>query len=209
MAKKTTTRVNVYFDGFNFYYGLKSMGWKQFYWLDLVSFSAKFLRPYQTLGTVSYFSAVPHDAGKADRQDLLFSVNKLNPQFNLFLGKYMKKRLTCHHCATVFQTFEEKQTDVQIATKMIRDVVLEKCDISILVSADSDLIPPIDFIREINPMHKIIVLFPPGRFSYDLKSKANAAISLDRHQDKFLNSRLPQVVTLPNGYVCRCPGNWV
>ena len=202
------TRVNMYFDGFNFYYGLKSKSWKQFYWLDLVTFAEQFLRPQQVVYTVNYFSAVPHDSGKADRQDLLFSANKLNPRFSLFLGKYMKKNITCHNCATKFQTFEEKQTDVLIAIKMIRDVVLDKCDVTMLVSADSDLIPPIDFIGEINPMHKIVVLFPPGRFSFDLKSKANATIQLDRHHDKFLNAMLPDAVTLSNGYVCSRPANW-
>jgi len=35
---------------------------------------------------------------------------------------------------------------------MIGDVVFDKCDISILVSADSDLIPPINFIKEFNPL---------------------------------------------------------
>jgi uncharacterized LabA/DUF88 family protein len=120
----------------------------------------------------------------------------------------MKKQLSCHACGKKFQTYEEKQTDVQIATKMIRDVVLERCEVSVLVSADSDLIPPIDFIRELNPMRKIIVLFPPGRFSYDLKNKANAALSLDRQYDKFLRSGLPEIVTLPNGYACRKPLNW-
>ena len=94
---KPATRVNVYFDGFNFYYGLKSKSGKQFYWLDFTAFSEKFLRPYQTLVSANYFSAVPHDTGKADRQDLLFSANKLNPKFNLFLGKYMKKHITCLH----------------------------------------------------------------------------------------------------------------
>ncbi|MBI5915645.1 MAG: NYN domain-containing protein [Bacteroidetes bacterium] len=204
-----TIRVNFYFDGFNFYYGLKSKGWKSFYWLDLVSFSEKFLRSNQEIQSVNYFSAVPHERGMADRQDLLFSANKLNPKFNLFLGKYMKKHITCYNCATRFQTYEEKQTDVQIATKVIRDVVLDKCDVSILITADSDLIPPIDFIREVNPLHKVVVLFPPNRSSFDWRAKANAAISLDRHFDKFQNSMLPNAVTLPNGYVCYRPGNWV
>ncbi len=204
-----TIRVNFYFDGFNFYFGLKSKGWKAFYWLDLISFSEKFLRPNQEIQSVNYFSAVPHERGKADRQDLLFSANKLNPKFSLFLGKYMKKHITCHNCSTRFQTFEEKQTDVLIATKVIRDVVLDKCDVSIIVTADSDLIPPIDFIREVNPLHKVVVLFPPNRSSFDWKAKANAAISLDRHFDKFQNSILPNAVTLPNGYVCNRPGNWV
>lgn len=202
-------RVNVYYDGFNFYYGLKSKGWKRYYWLDLVALPRQFLRPNQVINAVNYFSAVPHDSGKADRQDLLFSANKLNPTFGLFLGKYMKKTLTCHNCRSPFQTFEEKQTDVLIATKMIRDVVQGNCDVTMLVSADSDLIPPLDFIREINPMHKIVVLFPPNRHSFDLTNKANAVIQLERHGDKFNRSILPRAVTLPNGYVCARPSNWV
>ena len=28
-------RVAVYVDGFNLYYGLKSKGWRRFYWLDI------------------------------------------------------------------------------------------------------------------------------------------------------------------------------
>ncbi len=208
-AANSPIRVNIYFDGFNFYYGLKSKGWKAFYWLDFVSFSEKFLRSNQEIQSVNYFSAVPHERGMADRQDLLFSANKLNPKFSLFLGKYMKKHITCHNCATRFQTYEEKQTDVQIATKVIRDVVLDKCDVSIVITADSDLIPPIDFIREINPLHKVVALFPPNRSSFDWKAKANAAISLDRHFDKFQNSMLPDAVTLPNGYVCNRPPNWI
>jgi len=109
---QSVVRVNFYFDGFNFYYGLKSKNWKRFYWLDMAAFSEQFLRPYQTLTSVNYFSAVPHDANKADRQDLLFSANKLNPKFNLFLGKYLKKQVVCHSCGAKSQTYEEKQTDV-------------------------------------------------------------------------------------------------
>ena len=30
-------RVIVYVDGFNLYYGLRSKGWKRFYWLDIQS----------------------------------------------------------------------------------------------------------------------------------------------------------------------------
>ena len=28
-------RVSVYVDGFNLYYGLRSRGWRRYYWLDL------------------------------------------------------------------------------------------------------------------------------------------------------------------------------
>jgi len=99
-------------------------------------------------------------------------------KFILHLGKYMGKSIKCYSCNKMIETFEEKQTDVCVAVKMIRNVILEKCDISILVSADSDLTPPIDFIREFNPRHKIFVYFPPARFSFDLQAKADNYVKI-------------------------------
>jgi len=52
-------KVIVYVDGFNLYYGLKSKGWKKYYWLDMVKFAKKLLRPHQELVEVCYFSAKP------------------------------------------------------------------------------------------------------------------------------------------------------
>ena len=171
-----------------------------------MKFFSLFIRKHQELIEVNYFSAIPKDKGKQDRQDLLFSANKLSPKFNLILGKYFRKKI--FHKGKVIETFEEKQSDVNIAVKMIRDIVLDNCDISIMVSADSDLAPPIDFIREYKPLHKIIVYFPPARFSYDLQNKANNSIKLQYHKQKFESLMLPEEVTLPNGYVIKRPKNW-
>ena len=107
-------KVIVYVDGFNFYYGLKSKKWKMCYWLDLVSFFNSFLKPYQELVEVNYFSARPTDAGKHDRQDKLFQANKCNPKFNLILGKYLKKEIKCRYCGGIIHSFEEKETEFDI-----------------------------------------------------------------------------------------------
>jgi len=195
-----------YVDGFNLYFGLKSKNWKKYYWLDLVKFCQKFLKSHQELVEVKYFTAIQKSKGKQDRQDLFLSANKLNNKFHLFLGKYLPKNII--HNGTVIQTFEEKETDVHIAVQMIRDVVLGNCDISILVSADSDLIPPIDFIREIKPNHKIFVYFPPNRFSYDLKQKSTNYILLENHELKLKDSQFPDEIKMPNGYILRRPSKW-
>ncbi len=201
-------RVIFYVDGFNFYFGLKSKKWRKYYWLDLVEFSLSFLKQEQELVEVNYFSAVQHDKGKHDRQDLFFSANKLNPKFNLYLGKFLQKNSICKSCNKTIRSFEEKQTDVHIATKMLRDVVLNRCDISVLISADSDLTPPIDAIRELKPDHKIFVYFPPDRFSFDLKNKANNVLHLERFEQRFKKSMLPDSILLANGYVLKAPDKW-
>lgn len=204
-----TQRVSFYVDGFNFYYGLRDKNWKKFYWLDMVKFFGKFVRPHQELVGVYYFSASPKDQGQHHRQDLLFQANCLNPLFNLHMGKYLAKTKYCKSCNTPHHYYEEKETDVRIATQIIRDVVKNNCDISIIVSADSDLIPPIEFIREFKPQHKIYSYFPPNRFSYDLKNKSNGHILLDSYISYFDKSMLPEEITTPSGYVLRRPNNWV
>jgi uncharacterized LabA/DUF88 family protein len=199
-------RIIYYIDGFNFYFGLKSKNWKKYYWLDLVKFCEQFIRPHQELVRVNYFSAIQKSKGKQDRQDLFLSANKLNPKFQLFLGKFLEK--TINYNGQLIRTFEEKETDVHIAVQMIRDIVLDQCDISVLISADSDLIPPINFINELKPKHKIFVYFPPSRFSYDLKQKASNVISLENHELKFKDCVFPDEVYLPNGYPLKRPDKW-
>lgn len=201
-------KVAIYIDGFNFYYGLRSKFQRRYYWLDIVKFFETFIKPYQELVEVTYFSATPHDKGKHDRQDLFFTANKLNPKFKLALGRYLPKKKICKTCGAIHITFEEKETDVKIATKMIADVVGDNCDISILVSADSDLVPPIEFIRSLKPTHKIYVYFPPNRYSSNLNSMANNTKKLDGSYVAFQNSLLPDSITLPNGFKIQRPIKW-
>jgi len=202
-------RVIFYVDGFNFYFGMKQKKWRKYYWLDMVAFCSSFLRPHQELIEVNYFSAVPNNnKGKKERQDLFFSANRTNEKFNLYLGKFLEKKITHHECGKEFTTFEEKETDVHIATNMIKDVVLDRCDMSILITADSDLIPPLDFIKEYKPLHKIISYFPPARYSSALASTSNAVIKLDNHEARFKAAQLPDEVELPNKYVLKRPKHW-
>ncbi len=199
-------RVNVYVDGFNLYYGLKSKKWKKYYWIDIVRFFEQFIKPNQVLEQVYYFTAVPKNTIKKDRQDLFFSANKLNPKFKLIFGKYLEK--TVRYCGQEFKTYEEKQTDVNIAVEMIRNVVFNKCDISILVSADSDLLPPINLLRELSPEHKIFVFFPPNRYSTDLANHCDNSINLLRYEQRFKKAIMEEEIQLPNGYIIKKPSTW-
>ena len=206
-------KVRVYIDGYNFYFGLKEMAekdrsWKKFYWLDIVKFYENMLTKNQQLDKVIYFSSRPHDIQASKRQDLLFSANKLNNKFQLVLGKYIKKKIRCKHCHNFFDTYEEKETDVRLATQIINDVYNETCDISIIVSADSDIIPAVELVKEINPNHKVFVNFPPLRFSVNLSNFCDGMRKLSNYESKFNKSMLPDEVILPNGVnLCR-PQSW-
>ena len=207
-------KVIVYVDGFNFYYGLKAIAardskWKKFYWLDVVSFFEKMLSGNQTLVRVNYFSARPNDPVASKKQDLFFSANKLNPKFRLILGKYLKKDIKCNQCGKIIHSYEEKETDVRIATQIISDVYKNNCDITIIVSADSDMIPSVELIREINPNHKVFVYFPPLRHSVSLSNACNAVRKLSDYKARFNQSILPDTVVLTNGTAINRPNNWI
>ena len=138
-------RVIVYIDGFNFYYGLKrNSRWKRYYWIDFVRLFESFMKPHQELVAVKYFSAKPiSNEDKAERQSLLFKANEENPKFQLVLGKYLQKSLTCKNCGYKITTYEEKESDVRIATQIVRDAFEKSCDVAIVVSADSDMNPAV------------------------------------------------------------------
>ena len=143
-------KVIVYVDGYNFYYGLKNGGasWKKLYWLDVVKFFERMMLPDQELVEVNYYSARPlDDQQAADNQDVLFSANQLNTKFKLHLGRYKKKKFKCQNCGFRNKTYEEKESDVRVATGMLVDVFSKRCDITIVVSADSDMIPSVEIIK--------------------------------------------------------------
>lgn len=201
-------KVIIYVDGFNFYYGLKTKKWKMFYWLDFVGFFSSFLKPHQELVEVNYFSARPTDPGKHDRQDKLFQANKCNPKFNLILGRYLKKEIKCKQCGGIIHSYEEKETDVRIATHILSDAYKRRCDIAVIVSADSDLIPPIELIKEFNPLQKVYVYFPPNRYSSNLSNLSDCTRKLDGAFETFKKHLLPPQLKLSNGYVVEKPKEW-
>jgi len=51
-------------------------------------------------------------------------------------------------------------------------------DTALLISADSDLVGPLKIIKEKHSQKRIIVFFPPNRFSANLKMIADAQLSL-------------------------------
>lgn len=193
MEKK---RVIVYVDGFNFYYGLKaSPRWRRYYWLDIVELFEKFMKPYQELVTVKYFSARPDDPDANYNQWCFFQANKENPKFQLILGTYLKKNIVCRKCGYTINTHEEKETDVRIATQIVSDAYEHRCDIAIVVSADSDMVPAIEIAKNIG--QPVFVYFPPNQHSCNLAAiGSNMPVLLQRYESRLRQSILPDTVYL-------------
>lgn len=201
------SKVAFYIDGFNFYFGIKrsfeaSNGakWGCAYWIDIVKFCESFLSEGQELVKAVYFTASPLDQEKSSRQSAFLNANKeLNKdKFEIVRGEYFTKDVECPHCGFHFKRPEEKKTDVNISVRMIGDCVQKKADSIILISADTDLIPPLDFILTNYPEVKMKVYFPPANSSrcikdFGFKNKMKVK-ELVNNIDRFYRAKLPDTV---------------
>lgn len=156
-------RVIVYIDGFNLYYGaLKATPAEK--WLDLAKF-CQLLRPNDDIQCIRYFSAMVSGPTKPHQEEYLKAL-ATTPLVNIVLGRFKDKRVRCavtacqHVGARFYRVPEEKRTDVNIATFMLDDAYQDACDHLILISGDSDLVPPVAMVRLRFPKKKITVYVP-------------------------------------------------
>ena len=112
-------------------------------------------------GRLFYYTASPLNPEKSSRQSAFLNANKLinGDRFEVVRGKYLDKQIQCPNCHYAISRPEEKKTDVNISVRMIADCVLDATDTIVLVSADSDLVPPLEFIQKQYPEKRIKVYF--------------------------------------------------
>ena len=203
-------RVAFYMDGFNLYYGLRSRGWRRYFWLDLRVLAKNLLQPNQRLAFVRYFTArvspEPNDPGKPIRQNTYLEALATLPDFHIHEGHFLAKVGHCSRCGATWQTYEEKMTDVNLAVEILGDAQDDAFDTAIIISGDSDLTGPIGALKRRYPEKRIIVAFPPNRHSVDLRNMATASITIGRK--KLQDSQLPDRVTKANGYTLAKPPEW-
>lgn len=215
---KDMERVTFYVDGFNFYYGLRTKKkvdakWKQAYWINLVQLFSQFLGKEQVLDRVIYFTASPLNAEKSSRQSAFLNANKIinGDKFEIVRGKYLCKIINCPNCQYAITKPEEKKTDVNISVRMIADCIEDKTDKLVLVSGDSDLVPPIDYILNRYTNKSITVYFPPtihsSNLSQIMRCNKSKVIYLEKNFIKFQNSIMPDNVSL-NGKIFTKPNKW-
>ena len=200
-------RVIAYVDGFNLYFGLKDRGWTRYYWLNIKELVTRLLKMNQELAATKYFTArVIGDPGKQKRQATFIEALETLDGFRIFYGKYQLNPRRCPHCGFEDRVPNEKMTDVQIATEMLSDAFANRFDLALLISADSDLVPPVRAIRNMFPEKQVVVAFSPARASIDLAAAASAHFTIGRANLK--QSLFPDQVKKEDGFVLNCPPSW-
>jgi hypothetical protein len=150
-------RTVIYIDGLNLYYGaVKST--PALKWLNLERF-CRLLRPHDDIRRIRYFSALIGGSKRANQETYLRALST-TPLVEVILGKFKMKNAKCgvaactSNCAKWYLTPEEKRTDVNIAVFMLDDAYQNLCDQFIIISGDSDLVPAVNMVRDVNaPRH--------------------------------------------------------
>jgi uncharacterized LabA/DUF88 family protein len=200
-------RVCVYIDGFNLYFGIIDRGWRRYLWLDLVSLAQRLMKPGQSLISTNYFTApIRADPQKAQRQSTFLQALEARGGINIHYGRYQQKKKQCFQCQSTWYEYEEKMTDVRLATMLVRDAYRDEFDACLIISADADLQPPIKIIKNDFPVKRVIVAFPPKRDSYHLRGKVDEHFRIGR--GRISKSQLPAKVKKADGYILSRPPDW-
>ena len=199
-------RVIVYIDGFNLYFGMKDAGFEQCKWLDVGLLATNLLQTNQDVLEVKYFtSRVSNNPDKQKRQTTYIEALE-NKGVKVHFGHYQTSQIECKICGSVWASYNEKMTDVNIATQIMADAYQDKYDMAMLISGDSDLVPPIKKVHEQFKNKRVFVAFPPRRHNNSVALVAKGSMSIGRK--KLIDSQLSEEITKKDGFVLRKPKDW-
>ena len=206
-----------YIDGLNFYYGAVRDR-PHLKWLNPEEM-LRLLLPTQNISRIKYFSA-PVIRNSADpdapaRQAVYFRALETIPVLTIYEGRMALRRKrgvmlpksTPPQLATV-EVFEEKRTDVNIASHLVLDACNNRCSTAVVISNDSDLTTPIEMLT--NELGKVVIAVNPYRAARQSSELRNAASRTIRtiNTSVLTASQFPATMTDIQGTFTR-PATWV
>lgn len=198
-------RVIAYVDGFNLYHSLERSKIESVKWLNIWKLIQSKLLAKDELREVLYFTALATwDNEKVQKhKNYIGALNSTGVKD--IRGVFRRKSPKCRICRKTYNTFEEKRTDVNIAMHMLKDAYDGNMNKIVVVSGDSDLVPPIEMIRGKFPSIKIEVHVPFGGKAKELMKVAHT--SLQYNSADLKASIFDEAISF-NGTVFKKPINW-
>lgn len=223
-------RVNVYIDGFNFYYC--AVKGTSFRWVDLSKLCNN-LFPARNIQKIYYFTAKVrasrHDPDAPTRQEIYWRALNTIPNLDRIEGHFSRwpRLMPQFPLAYIYNDYknppnvvqvertEEKGSDVNLAAMLVYDSSINDADEYIVISNDSDLALAIEITT--GKLHQTVIIVNPNRTSKARRFK-NCKLSSDLRRvatrrvgsinDNVLaNSLFPSVLTDSVGQF-RKPGTW-
>jgi uncharacterized LabA/DUF88 family protein len=200
------SRYCVYVDGFNVYYALQeNPAYHKYKWLNYRKLAESVVHEKDTIAGIFYFTTfVKWHPENVERHKKYISALR-SVGVEIIHGRFLEKSIKCHKCHEYFKTHEEKQTDVNIALKILGDAVDGLYDKALIISADSDLLPVIKSVQHHAPEKEIGVMFPIGRNSFELRQSAGFRRKMSK--ELLRDCQFPDIVKIGNTIISR-PENW-
>ena len=202
-------RVIAFIDGFNIYHSLVDSGCRNLKWLNYKGLAEAFIAPsIEQLVKVYYFTAVvPWDSNKAARHRAFIQAQNIYG-VETILGKFKEVTRKCRgECGKKYKTFEEKETDINIAVTMLLEAGNDTFDKALLICGDSDLIAGVKALKSLTPHKHIKVIVPFGRSSIDLVNNCHSSARIKRKHLE--NNQLPDEIILSGNRKLMKPAEWI
>jgi uncharacterized LabA/DUF88 family protein len=199
-------RVCAYIDGFNAYHAIDAIGDPILKWLDYHSLAASMLEPGDTLERVVFYTAITPWSAEKRKRHMNYVTALRATGVEVVESKFTRPSKFCKPQGIYCRNYEEKQTDVAIATDVLTDSFEGRAERVLLFTADSDQIPLVRRVKGKFPNGIVVLVAPPGRL--------NQARELGQHCDAvhelkariLANFLLPPELLKPNGKpLALCP----
>jgi uncharacterized LabA/DUF88 family protein len=206
-------RVFVYVDGFNLYYrALKKAPAHK--WLNLAALAQPLLQEDCEIAGIKYFTARVtgrRDPDEPRRQQIYLNALSTTPNLSIHYGRFLSKTkmrpLVSDETRYVeVHDTEEKGSDVGLAIHMLNDGWMNKYDIALLLSQDTDLLDAVSFVRRYCRKTVGVVWLDgtkvPGKWS-------NAAsFTLQLTPSRLAAAQFPDQIMGRGGHYIKKPGQW-
>ena len=210
-------KTNVYIDGFNLYY--RAVRRTNYKWLDLFKVSQA-LVPSHEVNWIRYFTAqvlpVADDPSLMVRQAAYIRALQTIPTLTVHWGQFKRREkagpvvspVSGHPDHARIHVFEEKGTDVNLATYLIMDGYDGDYEQAVVITNDSDLALPISMVKE-------KLNLPVGVVNPNLNQRANTPVELREaatfqrrlRESTLRDCQFPSILYDTNGTI-RKPDEW-
>lgn len=211
------TRVTFIIDGFNLYHSVREAaqdsGGASTKWLDISGLCSSYIHLFgktAVLHEIYYFSALAThlEASNPDatrrHRDFIKCLEAKGVIVEL--NRFKKKSMTCSSCKHRFNRYEEKETDVALAIKLLELFFTDSCDTAVLVTGDTDLAPAARTAKKLFTNKKVVFAFPYKRKNQELAKLAPNSFEIRKKQ--YVKHQFPNPYVLPDGSKVHKPSNW-
>lgn len=208
-------RVSFFIDGFNLYHSIRDVEKvikSKVRWLDLTSLLSSYLEHLSIdakLQDIYFFTAIRNHVAKTNPESVQRHQTYIkaleSSGIRIIKGKFKRGQNFCKACNKVYEKYEEKETDVHIAIKIIEMAMTNRLDAIVIVSGDTDLIPAVDLVRKYFPDIRLYVIFPYNRKNSAILSRISGSFKLKA--ESYKRHQLPERIQNQSNLIVK-PKSW-